>query len=305
MKKISLFFKENNYLKFTKILKNFFFINRTAGPDILKINLIEGLKKNLLNFNINPNINNYFYHCIVLDDVNKLKQLIKIKKSKKINIIAGPNLMIMPDEYNKILYNKEIDKILVPSLWVKKKYIEVSKNKLKNKIHIWASGIDHKYWKPKKNKAKKKYVLIYSKFIRNEKILMQCLYFLKKEKINYKLIEYGNYKNKEYLSALQSSNMVIFFSESESQGLAYFEAWSANVPTLIYNPENIYRFPYKTKTSSCPYLNKNLGEKFKNLKSFKIKFRKLQKKKSLNPRKEVLHKYTINKSVKNLLKIIK
>ena len=27
--------------------------------------------------------------------------------------------MIMPDEYNKVLFN-EIDKILVPSLWVKK-----------------------------------------------------------------------------------------------------------------------------------------------------------------------------------------
>ena len=75
--------------------------------------------------------------------------------------------MIMPDEYNKILFRDEINKIIVPCDWVKKKYIEVSKSHLKNKIKIWAAGVDHKYWKPGKNKSID--VLLYSKFIRNDK----------------------------------------------------------------------------------------------------------------------------------------
>ena len=112
---------------------------------------------------------------MVLDDVEILAQLIKIKE-KNIEIIAGPNLMIMPDEYNKILFRDEINKIIVPCDWVKKKYIEVSKSHLKNKIKIWAAGVIINIGL-RKNKSID--VLLYSKFIRNDKIFEKCFKYLK------------------------------------------------------------------------------------------------------------------------------
>ena len=239
---------------------------------------------------------------MVLDDVEILAQLIKIKEKKNIEIIAGPNLMIMPDEYNKILFRDEINKIIVPCDWVKKKYIEVSKSHLKNKIKIWAAGVDHKYWKPGKNKSID--VLLYSKFIRNDKIFEKCFKYLKNRKYRVKIIEYGNYDQKKYLNLLKKSKVAVFFSESESQGLAYFEAWSTNVPTLIYNPKKIYRKPYKTKTDSCPYLNQKLGKDFYTFKSFKIEFQNFFNSKNFKPRSEIIKNFTIEKTAEKLSKII-
>lgn len=302
MKNISIFFKDNNYLKFNRFLKGIFFTKRMFGPDTLRENLLRGLKKNSIKFNINPKYEEIFENCVVLDDVEKLKDLINLKKKKRIKIIAGPNLMIMPNEYDKILYKKQINKIIVPSLWVKKKYLEVSKNKLKNKIYIWASGIDHKYWRPLNNKKSK--ILIYSKYIRDNNIYNKCINFLKRNKLKYVLIKYGNYNSLNYLSLLRSSSMVIFFSESESQGLAYFEAWSTNVPTLVYNPRQAYRMPYKTKSNSCPYLNKELGDEFNTFKDFKIKFVKLVKNRKLKPRNLIIKNFSLKKSANKFIKLI-
>ena len=300
MKNLSIFYKDNNYI--IRFLKKVFFTDKSSGPEILRKNLINGLKKNLINININPNLKNIFRNCLVLDDINILKKLINIKSKKKIKIIAGPNLMIMPDEYNNILYRKEIDKIIVPCKWVKKKYLEVSKEKLKNKIFIWASGVDHNYWKP--GKIKDIDILIYSKFIKKNEIFHKCIKYLKDKKFKIKIIKYGEYDYKEYLYLLKKSKKAILFSESESQGLAYFEAWSTNVPTLIYNPNENYRFPYKTKAQSCPYLNKKLGNEFKTFDTFKIKLKKFMKKKGLNPRNEIIAKYTLSKSAKKIIKIV-
>ena len=184
MKNLSIFFKKKSKVNINNFLKKFILNKKISGPEILRKNLINGLRKNLVSFDINPNLDNVKNKCLVLDDVEILAQLIKIKEKKNIEIIAGPNLMIMPDEYNKILFRDEINKIIVPCDWVKKKYIEVSKSHLKNKIKIWAAGVDHKYWKPGKNKSID--VLLYSKFIRNDKIFEKCFKYLKIENIELK-----------------------------------------------------------------------------------------------------------------------
>ena len=303
MKNLSIFFKNNKSKIINKFLKKIFLIKKNTGPEILRNNLIRGLKQNLISININPNIRDIFRNCLILDDVDALKKIINLKKNKKnIKIIAGPNLMIMPDEYNKVLYKKEINKIIVPCKWVKKKYLEVSKNKLKNKLSIWPSGVDHNYWKPGKNK--KIDFLIYSKFIKNNEIFNQCIDYLKTKKFKIKVLKYGGYNAGKYLNLLKQTKNAVFFSQSESQGLAYFEAWSTNVPTLVYNPNEKYRSSYKTKAHSCPYLNKKLGDEFKTFSAFKIKLKLFLKNKSFNPRSEILNKYTLNKAAKKLIKII-
>lgn len=301
MQNISVFYKKSYYKLLINFFKNIIYLKKSSGPEILRKNLLIGLKQNKIKFNINPSIKNTFKFCIILDDINILKKLIDNKKYYNFKIIAGPNLMIMPNEYNKILYNKQIDKIIVPSKWVKNKYLEVSQNKLKKKIFIWASGINHKFWKP--GKIKKIDFLIYSKYIKDKKILNSCLNFLKKNNFTYENIEYGKYSKKDYSSLLKKSKKSIFFTESESQGLAFFEAWSSQVPTLVYNPKKAYKRPFKTKTNSCPYLNNKLGDDFNNFRTFKKKIFSFHNQK-FNTREWIKDNFSLKKSTKKLIEII-
>ena len=104
----------------------------------------------------------------------------------------------------------------------------------------------------------------------------------------------------EFTKKIESS----CFLRIESQGLAYFEAWSTNVPTLIYNPKKIYRKPYKTKTDSCPYLNQKLVKTFIHLSLLKLNFKNFFNSKNFKPRSEIIKNFTIEKTAEKLSKII-
>ena len=220
---LSIFYKENKFKRYLKLVFNKF-INRSTqyGPDVVFLNLTNGLKKMNIKFLINPKYNRTFQHCIVLNDPATLKKLIDLKKNYNFKIYAGPNLMILSNEYDKILYRSEINKIIVPSKWIKKKYIEVSNNLIKNKIIIWGSGVDHEKWLP--GKEKKYDFLIYSKHIRSKNLLQKCIKYLIKNNFTYKLLKYGYYSETHFKKYLSKSKKAIFFSESESQGMAYFES---------------------------------------------------------------------------------
>ena len=59
---------------------------------------------------------------------------------------------------------------------------------------------------------------------------------------------------------------------SESQGIAWAEAWSADVPTLIWkNDANVYR-GRRFNCSTAPYLRPENGLFFNDLEDFKRQF---------------------------------
>lgn len=300
LKKISIFYR-NDFSAFLKKIKNKILV-KNSGPEVLKNNLINGLKA--LNYHVllNPKLKNLTKFCIVLDDISALKKLIYYKtlQNKKIKIFAGPNLMVQPNENNKILFSDQIDKIIVPSNWVKKLYIESSDSFLKNKIKIWPCGINHMFWKPKKIN-KKKIILVYIKNFKNKKIINRYIDFLKKNNLKYFVLSYGKYKPIDFLKKLRQSKCIIYFNSTESQGLSYFESWSTNVPVFIYKIDGFFKNK-KIKKSKCPYLEDNLGSNFEDLKSFK---KIIFSKKKYPTRKIILKKYTLKKSALNLLNEIK
>ena len=82
------------------------------------------------------------------------------------------------------------------------------------------------------------------------------------------------------------------------------EAWSKNVPTLVYKQSFWIYGKRKFRSSSSPYLNKNCGYFFKNFNEFKIKFNQLNNNKRLNPRRWLNKNMNQDTSVKKLLRII-
>jgi hypothetical protein len=192
----------------------------------------------------------------VLSGIDHLKKCIVLKKKNKIKtLLAGPNLVTVPSEHNYIIFSKHIDRILVPSYWVKRLYLSYKKN-CKN-ISIWFSGV--KVFNLQNNNRNK--VLIY---LKNKNIFYdKCINYLTKNNINFQIIKYGSFSQKKYYEFLKESRVLIYFSLSESQGIAMQEAWSKNVPTLVYKQSFLIYGKRRFRSSSSPYLNKNCGYFFK------------------------------------------
>ena len=83
---------------------------------------------------------------------------------------------------------------------------------------------------------------------------------------------------------------MIGFAMSESQGIAWAEAWSTNVPTLIWR-NNEGRFGGKIYASStAPYLCDINGLFFNDFEDFKLQFHKWEHSRdSFAPREWVLN----------------
>jgi hypothetical protein len=99
------------------------------------------------------------------------------KKNRIKILIAGPNLVILPSENNKLLFSNYVDKILVPSNWVKKLYLNYNKNY--KKISTWFSGVAI----PSKKNSNKKLILIYLK--KENNFYDDCIKFLLMKNTNF------------------------------------------------------------------------------------------------------------------------
>ena len=86
-------------------------------------------------------------------------------------------------------------------------------------------------------------------------------------------MSYGRYERERYFNLLAEVEFVICLSESESQGLAMFEAWVRDVPTLIWNRGYWQGYGYKWKDEkiSSPYLIDDCGMFFEDESEFKKK----------------------------------
>lgn len=296
-----LFFIQKLYLD---IYRFYDFLKYSGHVDVTK-SLILGLKENQIKFNINPKKNDDYYdNVIVLSGLDELKIAIKLKEHNVIkNLLVGPNICVLPSDIDYLFKNKAIDKIITPSKWVTESYIkEIAE--IRNKFFEWPAGVDTTYWKPKLN-SKEKYVLIYIKRPFSAKKIYEYIKILNNRKISFKIINYGFYNSKQYLKLLQNSKYSIFFSISESQGIAMLESWSVGVPSLIY--EN-YEINYKKTKIICdtsPYLSNYTGMKFGNLNDFTIKLNLLQNNyNKYDTRKWVLENLTNKISSKILTNII-
>lgn len=233
--------------------------------------LVEGLSKEKLPFNYNPrSIRSLSKTVVVLAGIRTLAQAIELKKKGHIHrLYAGPNIVVFSSDSDSILASPEIDGVIAPSDWVVQMYID-DESTLEGRCLKWPAGVDTDYWKPQQNQSKDQ-ILIYEKPNRLPSYIReQFSEHLRSRGHKVSALSYGSYTHEEYLSALRKSKLMIGFgSDSESQGLAWAEAWSTNVPTLIWgNTVNVYRG--KTyQCSTAPYLCSATGEFFLDLDQFK------------------------------------
>jgi len=254
---------------------------RSLGHKAVTRSLLAGLRKLNINFNHNPkSINEVGKTVIVLANVNALRQAIQLKRQGKIKkLLVGPNIMVRSDEHGSIMASKEVDICIVPSYWVQVAY-EEDAPALIGRIRSWPAGVNTEYWEPlKKRNENSRNVLVYVKHKQGQSIYKPVANFLKKHNWTPIRIDYGKYNHDQFKAVLSKSKFAVFISKSESQGIALAEAWSMDVPTLVWNPGNVTIQGRKyTISSSCPYLNDQLGIDWKNLEEFEKIIKNLDEK---------------------------
>jgi hypothetical protein len=228
-----------------------------------------------------------------------LKRLKLIKR-----LTAGPNIVISAAAYDGFIASKEIDLYTVNSEWTKNAYIQ-DNPKLKGKISFWYAGIDENYWKIEKQTSSgdKLNFLFYLK--RPVEILVSnCKNLIEQHGHNWQEIIYGNYTMDELKKKLKTTDIVIYFVEQESQGIAMFEIWATNTPTWHWDPE-YWQYKMKNyKSSSAPYLTIDTGRKFRDEVEFDRLLNTDIKMESYKPRDWIIGNATDKLSSLNFLKTI-
>lgn len=278
-----------------------------GGHYAVSRSLMEGLyKMGYTNFNYNPSsITEVGDVVLVIADIYALKQAIKWKKQGRIKkLIAGPNLCILPTEYPEIS-SEWIDRYITHSQWCVDYFVDLCPC-LKNKMEIWPAGVDEVFWSPNKEVERNGKKIVFFKK-RPEKTLYEKCYKIAQEN-GFEVIELirGGYTLDEYNLILAKADFLVHFVEQESQGISLSEAWSMNVPTMVWNPGYWHYQLMNIKSSSAPLMNDKMGKFFRDENEFEELFKKQFFDSSLySARENLINNYTDTKSAEIFLNIVK
>lgn len=235
--------------------------------------LIEGLKGINAHFNYNPlRYSQLADTVIVLAGVRTLRQAIRLKQAGRIKrLFAGPNIVVFSSDHDSILAAPEIDHIITPCEWVINVYAE-DHPLLSSRSFAWPAGVDTTYWQPSP-RAKRGRILIFEKQNKGPvPALEPYVQHMREGGWEVDVIKYGSFTHVQYREMLQESCLMIGFVVCESQGIAWAEAWSMDVPTLIWKRTKNTYCEREYKNSTAPYLCIENGLFFDDFEDFKLKF---------------------------------
>jgi hypothetical protein len=239
------------------------------GHPAVTRSLIEGLRDSGLHFNHNPQVLDDLHGTVVvLAGTRTLNQAIKLKQSGLLSLLyAGPNIVTLPTDHQGILGSPEIDGVITPSPWVSSLYRDYCAS-LDGRLIAWPAGVDSTFWRPDAAQRRNAAVLYTKGEAATRPLAQQCSAWLTERGIEVIHIQYGQYTAQDYLQALQRARIMVAFSDSESQGIAWSEAWSADVPTLIFRQRQREFNGRMHACSSAPYLTDACGGFFDDARTF-------------------------------------
>ena len=288
---------------------------RPGGVMMVALELMRGLDK----IGVPYRFNDYKYikaHPNELACVIGKPQLIFEKRIPNNPILFGAGIYSHPIECPD-LFEKypNVKKCLVPGEWMRQMFVPY----YGEKVLSWPVGIDTEKWITSANE-KTLDVLVYDK-IRwehdhyNSVLLQPIIDYLEKNKLTYSVIKYGSYKQEVFLERLKVSKSMIFLCEHETQGLAYQQVLSCNVPIFAWERGGYWKdpayYPDRVKyepVSSVPYWDERCGMKFKDFEAFENRFDTFFEKVETNtfsPRKYILEKLTLEKCAEKYVEIVK
>lgn len=241
--------------------------SRFGGHFAVTRSLIEGLDKTRTPYNYNPEAANVGAACIVLSGVDALQSALHMRRSGRIRmLLAGPNIVTLPNEAGGMLADIDINACIVPSGWVRDLYVDYCPS-LAGRIVVWAAGVNTTYWNSalfRRPGNQSPRILVYAKGV-GQAEGQAFIHSLERSGYTARRIEYGHYSQESYKAHLEWADLMIVLGGTESQGIAMAEAWSMNVPTLVkqaftWHDPNGRSYP----ASASPYLSEQTGAFFCN-----------------------------------------
>ena len=125
----------------------------------------------------------------------------------------------------------------------------------------------------------------------------------------YHVLRYGHHHLNEYKRALKKSRAMIFICEHETQGIAYQEAMSSNLPVLAWDegnlvdPRQIPYFPRGQRVSSVPYFDSDCGLTFTRANLFEMLHTFDAKRHEFRPREYVQRELGFEPGAREFMKL--
>ena len=236
--------------------------SRYPGHYAVVRSVVEGLNAIGADFTFNPPRISDIGRVVYAPANEALRQAAELKRRGAIDFLAaGPVNALFPDEAGGVLRMPEIDLLIVPSDWVLEFYADAPD--LRAKAHVCPCGVDAAFWTP--TAAKEDVALVYwksgSEAFCEEVEAVVARAGLRVERLRSRPGETHHFDAADYRRRLNRARLAVFISAFETQGVALAEAWSMNVPTLVWDPQadtewSGQRFRAR---SSAPYLTPSTG----------------------------------------------
>ncbi len=283
-----------------------------GGQKLVFLNLVAGLRS----LGVPHRINDYAYArrhpgeiaCIVG------KPYVLDRQGWRNPILFGASVFSHPIQDPNLLGRLPVKQVLVPGEWMRLMFEPY----YGNRVRAWPVGIDTNYWTPNDSMVKEIDFLIYDKVRwehdRYESELIQPIEkALYTRRLTFRKIRYGYYQPEDLRRELLRSRAMIFLCEHETQGLAYLQALSCNVPILAWDREGYWRdpafFPHLVKFKSVtavPYWDERCGLRFESIDVFEERLEDLVakvKRGCWSPRDFILGRLTLAQCAREYLDI--
>jgi glycosyltransferase involved in cell wall biosynthesis len=287
---------------------------RPGGVDMVFINLCKGLDRLEVPYEVNKPFSQLDTNQVVAI-LGRGKECLQGYHQDN-SIVAGIGLMTHPAEWPDLCQQYPVKKYLQHSDWCNNLYIPYYGAEICSPT--WAVGIDTEFWlnPPQSHTDKDIDVLIYYKIKWekdwfNSNLVIPIKNKLSNNQIKYQELKYGDYQSADYKNLLTRSKAMLFLTEHESQGLAYQEAMSMNVPILAWNPGKIMDPQYKQwgdfgkPASSVPFFDEHCGMTFQDFEGFDKIFSVFWGLiREFNPRNYVLENLTLEKCANDFIDLV-
>jgi hypothetical protein len=247
--------------------------SRYGGHFAVTRSMAEGLQKIGVSSNYNPaHMREVGEVVVVPGGFAALEQALEWRRMGVIRrLLAGPNLVDFPSERRGLMCAGEIDLLLVPCDWVRDNFV-TDCPELDGRVVAWPAGVDVSYWSPDQDRPRD-VCLVYEKQIATrERVGPISDYIPAVSRLGYEveILRYGTYLQDQYRHVLRRSALLVGFVLNETQGLAWAEAWSTDVPTILWRQDSVTFKSRTYRSSTAPYLSSKTGVFFDNVATLEI-----------------------------------
>lgn len=189
--------------------------------------------------------------------------------------LLGPSLYDQPGQAPDLFEDKRFRAYVCLADWM----YDLFETQYAGKCVKWFAGIDTEAWPDRSNGPKTLDFIIYDKIHWDyeayaENLIEPIRRELDARGLSHRTIRYRYYDHPLYHELLTAARGMIFLSENETQGLAYQEAMSCNVPILAWDrgywadPQAAEHFGSPPKASCVPFFSEACGGKFTGIEDF-------------------------------------